>query len=167
MSSEPNKTIFSVILDDPSFRFNATHFVAFPDAEGNWIVEDPHGHDFRVVLKASAPLDASGCVFDFVAASDALRKILRGWEHKVLLPKKPRGVKRIDSKGLVYVANLKDPHKVFAWPESCVKDLNFDNAVAERVALAILEEFCVAMNFDGHVELRLEEAPGCWATVAR
>lgn len=157
---------YSIILDDPSFRFNATHFVAFQDGKKNWIVEDPHGHDFRVVLQCAAPLNASDCVVDFIAASETLRAILREWDHKLLLPKEPKGAKRVDSKGLVYVVNPNDPRRVFAWPQDCVKDLEFKNASSELIAAAILREFCDALGFKAGVTLRLEEAPGCWAQVA-
>lgn len=152
---------FSIVLDRPDFHFNATHFVAFQDASGQWIAEEPHGHDFRASVKITRALDASSCVIDFIAASAALRETLREWNYKFLLPREPLGASRTDDADQTLVALDAAPSSRYAYPSASVKTIAARNATTEEIAFALLEEFATKLELDSGVTLRLEEAPGC------
>ena len=141
---------FSVVLDDPSFRFNALHALTFRDAQGRAQTEPLHGHDFRAILKISGPLDETGCVVDFVATSRVLRETLDAWNYKLVATKDSRVASRDDR------------------ADANVKLVDARNPSTEEIALNLLDEFLE--RFRNRIKreiasfsfvLRLEEAPGC------
>lgn len=157
---------FSVDLEPPDFRFNATHFISFQDASGRWIAEDFHGHDYRARLKITRELDDSGCVIDFVAAMNSFREVLEGWDHRVLLPKSPLCAARTDSETSVETVLEGEPQRKYVFPKTRVKDLDARNATTEETAFAILDEFAEKIGISSGLTLRLEEAPGCFVEVS-
>lgn len=62
--------------------FSAAHFITF---NGN-ICERLHGHNWRVAVEVSGPLDENSYVFDFIALRDATQKLVSDLDHRVLLP---------------------------------------------------------------------------------
>ena len=79
---------YTVELESPDYSFRAKHFVAFPQETGTdapWIGELLHEHCFTASVKASGPLDESDCVFDFIAARDALLEILAEFDGQTLV----------------------------------------------------------------------------------
>ncbi len=75
----------AIYLDDPSFVFNASHSIVYRKEGGGQFVEPLHGHDFRASLRVGGPLDDVGFVIDFLVVQDEFRKILAGWNYKILL----------------------------------------------------------------------------------
>lgn len=62
--------------------FSAAHFITF---NGN-ICERLHGHNWRVAVDVTGPLDENHYVFDFIALRDATQKLVNELDHHVLLP---------------------------------------------------------------------------------
>lgn len=62
--------------------FSAAHFITF---NGN-VCERLHGHNYRVAAEVFGPLDENHYVIDFIALRDALKEIVDGLDHRVLLP---------------------------------------------------------------------------------
>src|ERR1700742_255591 len=62
--------------------FSAAHFITF---NGN-ICERLHGHNWRVAVEVSGPLDENQYVFDFIALRDTLQTIVLELDHHMLLP---------------------------------------------------------------------------------
>jgi 6-pyruvoyltetrahydropterin/6-carboxytetrahydropterin synthase len=62
--------------------FSAGHFITY---SGD-VCERLHGHNYRVAAEVSGPLDENHYVVDFIALRDALRRILDGLDHYMLLP---------------------------------------------------------------------------------
>ena len=62
--------------------FSAAHFITF---NGN-ICERLHGHNYRVAAEVFGPLDENQYVIDFIALRDALKEIVDGLDHRMLLP---------------------------------------------------------------------------------
>ena len=64
--------------------FSAAHFITF---NGN-ICERLHGHNWRVAVEVTGPLDDNSYVFDFIALRDATQFLVNELDHHVLLPTK-------------------------------------------------------------------------------
>lgn len=62
--------------------FSAAHFITF---NGN-VCERLHGHNWRVAVEVSGPLDENSYVFDFIALRDATQQLVLELDHRVLLP---------------------------------------------------------------------------------
>lgn len=62
--------------------FSAAHFITF---NGN-ICERLHGHNWRVAVEVSGPLDQNSYVFDFIALRDATQALVNELDHHILLP---------------------------------------------------------------------------------
>lgn len=64
--------------------FSAAHFITF---NGN-ICERLHGHNWRLAVEVTGPLDENSYVFDFIALREAAQKLVNELDHRVLLPTK-------------------------------------------------------------------------------
>lgn len=62
--------------------FAAAHFITI----GDDLCERIHGHNWRVAVEVTGPLDENQYVFDFIALRDAAQKIVDELDHHVLLP---------------------------------------------------------------------------------
>ncbi len=62
--------------------FSAAHFITF---NGN-TCERLHGHNWRVAVEVTGPLDENSYVFDFIALRDATQKLVSELDHRMLLP---------------------------------------------------------------------------------
>lgn len=177
---------FSVLLDDPAFAFNASHFVAFPPqsaendatAPPRWLGEPIHGHDFRAVARVEGPLDASGCVVDFLAALRAARDVVSDWNHRLFLARKTPCVEYDfdeNSPEIEIVWNGAPSRRRWIFPRDAVVWLDSVNASAEAIAAATLDAWIErlvalrALSFPVETSyrfsLRLTEAPGSVAEV--
>lgn len=161
---------FAVVLDDPSFCFNAMHFVTFRTPDGEWVSESIHGHDFRVGVTIVGPLDESGCVIDFVRASAAVKENLRNWDRKLILPCQPLDAEIADGDDdLTTIDYNSAPCLHYVFPTSEVVTIEASNATTEEIAASLLER--LIGDFASILEpvdleqytfrLRLEETPGC------
>lgn len=81
MSSER----FRVRVTKDHLVFSAGHFITI-DLPTGQICERLHGHNWRVAVEVSGPLDANQYVFDFIALRDHLQKIVDRLDHRMLLP---------------------------------------------------------------------------------
>ncbi len=168
---------YTVELDSPDYTFRAKHFVAFPQEIGTdapWIGELLHEHCFTVSVKASGPLDASDCVFGFIAARDALLEILAEFDGQTLVGTKTPFVEyeieplrdelKITWKGL-------PEERVDVVPLSATRWIEGRNASAEKIAETILHEWIKRLRLsfpqdDYLFTLRLQEEPGSFAEVS-
>lgn len=81
MSSEK----FRVRVTKDHLVFSAGHFITI-ETPGGQICERLHGHNWRVAVEVSGPLDRNQYVFDFIALRDSLQKIVDRLDHRMLLP---------------------------------------------------------------------------------
>jgi len=81
MSSEK----FRVRVTKDHLVFSAGHFITI-ETSGGQICERLHGHNWRVAVEVSGPLDLNHYVFDFIALRDSLQKIVDRLDHRMLLP---------------------------------------------------------------------------------
>lgn len=75
-------TRYHVRLDNEHHVFSAAHFITF---NGN-VCERLHGHNYRVAVEVSGPLDENQYVVDFIALRDELKTLVLELDHFMLLP---------------------------------------------------------------------------------
>jgi 6-pyruvoyltetrahydropterin/6-carboxytetrahydropterin synthase len=73
---------FHIRIAGDDLVFCAGHFLVL---EGG-LCERLHGHSYRVSADVSGPLNEDRFVVDFLAFHDAMKGILAGLDHRVLLP---------------------------------------------------------------------------------
>ncbi len=74
--------VFRVRVTKDHLVFAAAHFITI----GNEFCERIHGHNWRVAVEVTGPLDQNDYVFDFIALRDAAQQIVNELDHHVLLP---------------------------------------------------------------------------------
>jgi 6-pyruvoyltetrahydropterin/6-carboxytetrahydropterin synthase len=107
--------------------FSAAHFITF----NRTICERLHGHNWRVAVEVSGPLDENSYVFDFIALRDALQAIVSELDHRVLLPTRHPAI-RVHASEREVEATFEDRRWVFP-KEDCVL-LDVANTTAELIA---------------------------------
>ena len=73
---------YSVRIAGDNLIYSAAHFIMLPGG----ICEPLHGHNYRVAVELSGPLDDFDCVIDFLALLQIMKSILAELDHAVLLP---------------------------------------------------------------------------------
>lgn len=76
---------FHVRVTKDHLVFSAGHFITI-DLPSGQICERLHGHNWRVAVEVSGPLDRNQFVLDFIALRDHLQKIVDRLDHRMLLP---------------------------------------------------------------------------------
>ena len=74
--------MYRVRLEKEHHVFSAAHFITF----GGKICERLHGHNYRVAVEVTGPLDENQYVIDFIALRDELKAVTDELDHHVLLP---------------------------------------------------------------------------------
>src|SRR5262245_25506016 len=74
---------FHVRVAKEQLTFSAAHFITL---QNGTLCERLHGHNYRVAVEISGPLDESQCVIDFIAVRDTLSELTTALDHHVLLP---------------------------------------------------------------------------------
>ncbi len=90
---------YSVRIDGDRLIFSSAHFIILPGGE----CEPLHGHNYRVAVEVSGPLDECGCVVDFAALLDIMHSVLAEIDHAVLLPDRSRRIRLAAGDGEVEV----------------------------------------------------------------
>lgn len=75
---------FRVRVTKDHLVFAAAHFITI----GRDYCERLHGHNWRVAVEVTGPLDENQYVFDFIALRDGIQKLVDKLDHHVLLPTK-------------------------------------------------------------------------------
>jgi len=141
--------------------FSAAHFITF---NGN-ICERLHGHNWRVVVELTGPLDENGYVFDFIALRDQLQKTVDALDHRVLLPTQHDKIKVREDQNEVE-ATFEERRWVFP-REDCIL-LPVANTTAELIAHWIGQQLMTVIGSDAasqieSVQIEVEENFGQWA----
>ncbi len=151
---------FRVRVTKDHLVFSAAHFITF---NGN-ICERLHGHNWRVAVELTGPLDENSYVFDFIALRDATQKLVHELDHKVLLPLQHPTIKvEVGSKEVE--AKFEDRRWVFPL-EDCAL-LPIANTTAELLADWFAKHLCeVVRAWPGqqvkYVQAEVEENFGQW-----
>jgi len=154
-------SVFSVRIAGENLIYSAAHFIVLPDG----VCEPLHGHNYRAAVEISDPLDASGCVVDFLALLQVMKSILAGLDHAVLLPTRHPTI-RVSTRGEEVEVRFEARRWVF--PQSECRLLPLAATTAELMADFLARRLLEALAARGfaqpaRVRVELEESPGCWA----
>lgn len=156
---------FSVRVASPKLHFNAVHFVAF-DADH---CEPIHGHDFHVSVLVEGRLVSTGWVIDFLVLEDGLAKVIRDFDHAILLPESSPWV-HVERDGPFF--EVAAGRRFWRFPAEDCRLLPIPNVTAELLAqhigLCFRKELLA--QFGDHtanldvVTVELSESQGCTAS---
>ena len=79
---------YCVRISKEDLVFSAAHFITYA---GN-ICEPLHGHNYRLAVEVSGPLDENQYVIDFILLHDMTKAIVDELDHRVLLPTAHRAI---------------------------------------------------------------------------
>jgi 6-pyruvoyltetrahydropterin/6-carboxytetrahydropterin synthase len=118
--------------------FSAAHFITYGGH-----CERLHGHNYRVAAEIAGSLDEDHLVVDFLAFREALREIVAGLDHYVILP--------IEHDRLVVVEDGEEVHVAFderrwIFPKGDCRLLPVANTTAELLAAYIGRELKLALE---------------------
>jgi len=156
---------FSAHVTKDNLVFSAAHFITF---NGN-ICERLHGHNWRVAVEVSGPLDENQYVFDFIALRDATQKIVNELDHRVLLPLSHPRI-HVEQQGNEVEARFEERRWVFP-EEDCIL-LPVTNTTAEEIARWIADRLeSDLLTTKKHqlekIRVDVEENFGQWARFER
>lgn len=141
--------------------FSAAHFITY---NGD-ICERLHGHNWRVAVEVSGPLDENQYVFDFIALRDAVQKIVNELDHRMLLPTQHPAIK-VATTGDEVEVRFEKRRWVFPKEDSLL--LPVENTTAERLAWWIGERLrgevaSLGASSPFGLRVEVEENFGQWA----
>ncbi len=152
---------YSVRIAGDKLIYSAAHFIVLPGG----LCEPLHGHNYRVAVDLSGPLDETDCVIDFAAVLRAMKSILAEIDHAVLLPARS---------GQIHVAAGEEEVEVrfgdrrWVFPREECRLLPIASTTVELMASYLAERLLERLAANGlprpaWLRIELEESPGCSA----
>jgi 6-pyruvoyltetrahydropterin/6-carboxytetrahydropterin synthase len=149
---------YRVRVTKEQFIFSSGHFISYQGSK----CERLHGHNYRVAVEVSGPLDANHYVFDFIALKNLTKTITDELDHRMMLPLR-NSVIGVKQEGQQIKVRYSD--RRWSFPvEDCVL-LPIENTTAEQLARYIAGRLCVLLK-DQHnfipetMSVEVEESPG-------
>lgn len=78
---------FEITFEDPRIGFASAHFIIDHEKCGRL-----HGHNYFIKVKMNGQLNADHMILDYGILRDELKKLTKPMDHKVLIPKKSKGL---------------------------------------------------------------------------
>jgi len=152
---------YSVRVGGDKLVYSAAHFIVLPEGA----CEPLHGHNYRVAVELTGPVDKTGCVIDFAALLDVAKEVLAEIDHAVLLPAQSPQIQ---------VAAREDEIEVrfharrWVFPRAECRLLPLASTTVELVAACLAQRllerlFARGLPRPGRLRIELEESPGCAA----
>lgn len=140
-------------------RFSACHFIA-----GHEKCARLHGHSYIVRLAVEGAIGSDGMIMDFVVLKRALRQMVDGLDHRVLLPGNSKDAK-IDIGDETTIVSR---GKRYVFPTEDVVILDVEHTTAEEMVAMMLEGLISEVDIPENVtavHLGLDEERGqtAWA----
>ncbi|HWA99736.1 MAG TPA: 6-pyruvoyl tetrahydropterin synthase family protein [Pirellulales bacterium] len=140
--------------------FSAAHFITY----GDNICERLHGHNYRVAVEVSGPLEPNQYVFDFIALRDATKALCDELDHHVLLPTQHPTIHVVDE-GSSVTATFEDRRWMF--PRSDCVLLPVANTTAEMLARwlgrRLLDDLATRTGYrPATMRVEVDECNGQW-----
>ncbi|HQR09530.1 MAG TPA: 6-carboxytetrahydropterin synthase [Gemmatales bacterium] len=120
-------TTFRVRVTKDHLTFCSGHFITYEGRQ----CERLHGHNYKVTVEVSGPLDDNHYVFDFIALKRLTMQISDELDHRMMLPAKSKYIKVeiVDDQ-----VNVSFEKKRWSFPlDDCVL-LPIENTTAELLA---------------------------------
>ncbi len=141
------KPSYAIRLTKEPFVFSAAHFITYAGD----VCERLHGHNYRVAVEITGPLDENAYVLDFVATRDAVAAITAQLDHRVLLPTEHPLIRveetTSDTGQAEVMARFEERRWVF--PAEDCKRLPLANTTAELLAQWIGEQLLAELRGQG------------------
>jgi 6-pyruvoyltetrahydropterin/6-carboxytetrahydropterin synthase len=156
---------FSVRIAGDNLIYSAAHFIVLPGG----ICEPLHGHNYRVAVELSGPLNESDCVIDFVALLEIMKSILAGLDHAVLLPTRSPAIQVSGAeKEAEKEVEVRFAARRWVFPQAECRLLPIAATTVELMANYLVQQLFETLTGRGfaqpqHLRIELEESPGCWA----
>jgi 6-pyruvoyltetrahydropterin/6-carboxytetrahydropterin synthase len=132
---------FSIRVAKDYTSFASAHFATF---EGDQC-EPLHGHNYRVAVSLSGPLDENAFVYNFVPLKKLMRTVCDRLDHRLLLP---TGNPHLAITADATSYTIRYRHKTYVIPREDVVQLPIPNTTAECFAEWIghelLAQLCAA-----------------------
>lgn len=156
---------YTVRVTKDHLVFSAAHFITFA---GN-ICERLHGHNWRVAVELSGPLDENHYVFDFIALRDAAQQVVLELDHSMLLATGHPTIRVTESEHEVEVT-FQDRRWVF--PRDDCRLLPIANTTAELIANWFADQLIKRLPANelkrmDRLQVEIEENFGQWAICER
>ena len=153
---------YSVRIAGDNLIYSAAHFILLPDG----ICEPLHGHNFRVAVELSGPLDETDCVIDFLDLFQDMKSIIAELDHAVLLPTLHPFIRVLAGADEVEVQF--GPRR-WVFPRAECRLLPVVSTTAELMANHLAQRLLETLAARGFarppcVRIELEESPGCSVT---
>jgi 6-pyruvoyltetrahydropterin/6-carboxytetrahydropterin synthase len=118
---------YTVHVTKDHLVFCSGHFITY---EGNQC-ERLHGHNYKVAVEVTSPLDSNYYVFDFIALKKMTMLVCDELDHRMMLPTKSPYIKVVTNNQQV---DVRFENKHWSFPlEDCVL-LPIENTTAELLA---------------------------------
>jgi 6-pyruvoyltetrahydropterin/6-carboxytetrahydropterin synthase len=152
---------YSVRIAGDNLIYSAAHFIVLPGG----VCEPLHGHNFRVAVEISGPLDELDCVVDFLALLQFMKSILAELDHAVLLPTRHPAIRVTAGEDEVEV---RFDARRWVFPRAECRLLPLVSTTAELTANYLAQRLLETLAACGfgrpqRVRIELEESPGCGA----
>ncbi|MHA2035449.1 MAG: 6-pyruvoyl trahydropterin synthase family protein [Promethearchaeota archaeon] len=117
---------FRVVLDSPSIKFSACHFLKEPSQCSRL-----HGHNYYVAVEISNDLDENHFVVDFLELKEKLASIIEPMNHYILIPTESKDLQiREESESIEIITS----NKRYVFPRSDVLFLPLQATTSELLA---------------------------------
>lgn len=153
---------FHVRVTKDYLVFSAAHFITFAGDQ----IERIHGHNYRVAVDVSGPIDENAYVVDFLQLRDWTKEITDRLDHHVVLPTESKQI-HVTTNETEATVRFRELRWVFPIGD-CVL-LPMPNTTAEMLARFIgrelLERFAGAkIPTPTRIRVHVEENFGQWGT---
>lgn len=133
--------------------FSATHIIPMHAKCGRL-----HGHDYAINASIQGEMGSNGVIMDFISVKEFLRGIASELDHRVLIPKKDKGVSIVGDYVLYKIGG-----KELKLPTCDCILLDIDIASAETLATFVLSRMLEKVKFPKNVrriEIGVDEGRG-------
>ncbi len=141
-----------------NITFSATHLIP-----GHYKCGRLHGHEYAINARIEGEVGADSVIMDFISIKELLRGIASDLDHRVIIPRKGKGV-RLQKGSVEY--SVGDKEYLFPLEDCAVLDVA--NASAEELATYVLKKVLQKVKFPKNVrriEVGVDEGQGqgAWA----
>ncbi|MBL8821625.1 MAG: 6-carboxytetrahydropterin synthase [Planctomycetia bacterium] len=130
---------YTVRVTKDHLTFCSGHFITYEGA----CCERLHGHNYKVAVEVSGPLDDNHYVFDFIALKKFTMQISDELDHRMMLPTQSRFIKvQVDGEQV----NVSFEKKRWSFPlDDCIL-LPIENTTAELLAKYIAGRLRISLK---------------------
>ena len=152
---------YSVRIAGDHLIYSAAHFIILPGG----VCEPLHGHNYRVAVGLSGPLDEIDCVIDFLALLQIMKSVLAELDHAVLLPARNPAIRVSAGEEEVEV---RFGQRRWVFPRADCRLLPVASTTVELMAGYLAQRLLETLAARGYarpqrVRIELEESSGCSA----